>query len=94
MGEETYQIFMTLADTGEANDFKKATDQLTKYFQPKKNIELEKYAFRQTTQKEGVTLDEYHTKLRNLAQTCEFNKKERRNQKPNYFRIQFKTYPS
>ena len=45
MGEETYQIFKTLTDTGEANDL------LTKYFQPKKNIEFQKHAFRQTGNK-------------------------------------------
>ena len=58
--EECYQI-SRLTDTGEANDFKTAMDQLTKYFQPKRNIEFEKYTFCQATQKEGETLDEYYT---------------------------------
>ena len=40
-GEQVYDIFETLTDTGESDDFDKACEKLTAYFSPKKNIEYE-----------------------------------------------------
>ena len=37
-----------------------------------KNIAYEGYNFRQTKQKDGESLDNYHTSLRQPARTCEF----------------------
>ena len=36
------------------------------------NRRYEVYRFRQTTQAASETLDQYHTRLRTMAQTCEF----------------------
>ena len=71
-GEQVYDIFETLTDTGESDDFDKACEKLTAYFSPKKNIEYEVYVFRKEKQEIGETLDTYHTRLRRLAATCDF----------------------
>ena len=73
---EIYLIFKTLPETGEAKDYKNAVDKLTGYFKPKKNIEFERYTFRQANQHEAETLDEYHTRLQQLATHCEFHEKD------------------
>ena len=71
-GEQVYDIFETLTDTGESDDFDKACEKLKAYFSPKKNIEYEVYVFRKEKQVIGETLDTYHTRLRRLAATCDF----------------------
>ena len=72
IGEATYDIFDTLPETGEANDYKMAIEKLSAHFTPKKNIDYEVYLFRQEKQRSGETLDQYTTRLRKLASTCEF----------------------
>ena len=71
-GPEVQTIFETLTDTGNDDDFKTAVEKLSEYFMPKKNIEYEIYTFRQARQSADETLDQYHTRLRKLATTCEF----------------------
>ena len=46
------------------------------YFQPKVNETYEIYKFRNATQNSGESLDIYFTRLRRLAQTCEFDKED------------------
>ena len=53
--------------------YQAAADQLTKYFTPRRNVAYEVYQFRQAKQGKTETLDAFHTKLRQLAQTCEFS---------------------
>ncbi len=76
-GSEVDDIFDTLDDTGAETDYKKATDALKKYFEPQKNREFEIYRFRQAKQSPGENLDQYHTKLRQLAESCDFADKEK-----------------
>ena len=73
-GEEVYDIFdaMPTDDKGEAADYDKAKKCLTDYFAPAKNTEYEMYKFRQATQRQGETIDEYYMRLRKLADTCGF----------------------
>ena len=71
-GEEVHKIFRTLEDTGEAKDYTAAKTKLTAYFKPQQNIEYERYIFGHTQQNPSETLDQYHTRLRHLASTCEF----------------------
>ena len=54
------------------NTLTKAIDALTTYFEDKKNIVFEEYQFRQTKQEDDETIQAYHTRLKKLAQTCEF----------------------
>ena len=70
-GEEVSEIFDTLPDTGE--DFETAKTKLNEYFDPEKNVEFEIYTFRQVKQTLGETMNSYHSRLRQLAATCEFN---------------------
>ena len=75
IGEDTNEIFDTLPNTEAAEDENtliKAIDALTTYFEDKKNIVFEEYQFRQARQEEDETIQAYHTRLKKLAQTCEF----------------------
>ena len=71
-GQRVREIFRQLPNTGTAADYKTATDKLTEYFEPQKNRRYEVYRFRQATQEAHETLDQFHTRLRTLAQTCSF----------------------
>ena len=70
-GEEVCEIFETLVDTGD--DFATAKEKLTEYFDPKKNVEYEIYTFRQARQNPGESMNAFHSRLRQLSATCEFD---------------------
>ena len=72
-GPEVYKIFKTLPDTGDSKDYAKANDALTKHFEPAKNSIYEIYNFRQAKQSVDETIDQFHTRLRTLAQHCDFH---------------------
>ena len=65
---EVDEIFDTLPDNGDDNDYDTAIERLNAYFSPQTNIAYEVYNFRQTKQK-GESLDSNHIRLRQLAQT-------------------------
>ena len=71
-GSRVRDIFAQLPDTGEANDFETAKEKLTQHFQPQKNVRYDVYVFRKAFQQKDETLDQYHTRLRTLAEPCEF----------------------
>ena len=54
------------------NPFEKAVTALTNYFTPKKNREYEVYVFRKAKQESDESITAFHTRLRRLAMTCEF----------------------
>ncbi|KAL9979140.1 hypothetical protein ACROYT_G016755 [Oculina patagonica] len=54
----------------------KAVTALNAYFQPKVNKTYKIYTFRNASQNAGESLDSYCTRLRRLAQTCEFDNKD------------------
>ena len=70
-GSATQDIFETLTDTG--TDYATAKKKLDDYFFPKKNVDYEIFQFRQTTQLPGETVEQFATRLRKLAASCEFN---------------------
>ena len=72
-GEETQEIFDTLPDTGEANDYKKAIEKLDAYFTPKRNTDFEVFKFRTAVQTKDETIDQFATRLRKLGSTCAFD---------------------
>jgi len=79
-GEATNEIFDTLPDTaaGEGDDpLEKAVQALTNYFTPKQNREYEIYVFRQAKQESSESISAFHTRLRQLAVTCEFDNVDR-----------------
>ena len=77
MGESTLDIFETLAETGTAEDYKKACDALNKQFTPQKNTSFEVYKFRNTKQRVDETLDQYHVRLVQMSKYCEFEKPDK-----------------
>ena len=79
-GEAVNEIFDTLPGTtatGEESPFDKAVQALTSYFTPRENREYEIYVFRQAKQEAGETITAFHTRLRQLALTCDFGDVER-----------------
>jgi transposase InsO family protein len=70
MGERAYDVFATLANTG--NDYATAKLRLTARFAPQQNTEFAKFKFREAKQEKGETLDSFHTRLRQLAKICNF----------------------
>ena len=74
-GDSVYEIFETLPDNGE--DYATAIAKLNLYFNPKKNVEYETFVFRNAKQNHGESLDQFHTRLRQLASTCEFGDVDR-----------------
>ena len=71
-GARVREIFSQLADTGNADAFDTAKQKLTAYFEPQKNKRYDVYVFRKTLQGPNETIDQYHTRLRALAEPCEF----------------------
>lgn len=69
-GPAVHKIFNTLTDTG--TDYKTAIEKLDAYFQPKKNLIYERYVFKQTRPNPDESADRFVTRLRQLAETCEF----------------------
>eukprot|EP00794_Sanderia_malayensis_P009631 gene9631-10619_t len=75
-GPRVREIFKNLTEVGGTSDFDVAKNKLTEYFEPQKNRRYEVYRFRQATQEQTETLDQFHTRLRTMAQTCEFHDAE------------------
>ena len=75
-GPRVREIFKNLTEVGDTSDFEVAKNKLTEYFEPQKNRRYEVYRFRQATQEQTETLDQFHTRLRTMAQTCEFHDAE------------------
>ena len=71
-GPSVDEIFDTLEDTGDEDDYDKAVEKLNDYFKPKANVTYEVYIFRQAKQKEEETIDSFHTRLRQLSRYCAF----------------------
>ncbi|XP_071503133.1 uncharacterized protein [Diadema antillarum] len=71
-GPKVDEIFDTLQNVGDDDDYDKAVDALNKYFQPKSNSMYEVYIFRQGKQEQTESLDQYVTRLRMLAKNCKF----------------------
>ena len=67
------EIFRQLNDTGDDSEYELAKTKLTEYFEPQKNRRYEVYKFREAKQEQSETLDQFHTRLRKLAQTCAFD---------------------
>ena len=71
-GPEVHGIFKTLPDTGDEKNDEAAVNALTAYFETEKNRIYQTYMFRQASQQDNETIDEFHTRLRRLAKHCKF----------------------
>jgi hypothetical protein len=74
-GQRVRQIFRQLQDTGTESDYvyDAAKTKLQEYFEHQQNRRYAVYQFRQAKQEQQETLDQFHTRLRSLAQTCAFH---------------------
>jgi hypothetical protein len=69
-------IFFTLPE-GEGDDvYDKAVNALDNYFKPQANVPYERSVFRSMAQSENETIEQYITRLRQRAETCEFGNQE------------------
>ena len=66
------EIVLQLADTGPDDDYDTAKAKLHEHFGPQKNRRYGVFKFREAKQEPSETLDQFHTRLRSLAQTCSF----------------------
>ena len=72
-GSEVHDIHSTLdLDQNEGDVYKRSLNALNEYFQSDKNKEYDTFRFRHAKQNTGENIDTYHTRLRKLAETCEF----------------------
>lgn len=75
-GLSVQDIFFTLPEVEEedeeSNNYEKATKALNKNFKPQANIPYERLVFRETKQSPSETMEQYVTRLRQKAQSCEF----------------------
>ncbi|XP_041471780.1 uncharacterized protein K02A2.6-like [Lytechinus variegatus] len=74
-GEDLDDVFQTLKPTD--NTYTKAKEVLETYFQPKQNTMYETIIFRRERQQQGESIDQYCTRLRKLAERCNFTDAER-----------------
>ena len=78
-GPEVQELFdtLTVAAPNEKEDvFDVALAALTKYFAPKANVAFERHVFRQATQGPDESVDDFCTRLKGLASTCEFDNRD------------------
>ena len=69
-GENLREIYKTLKEDNDKFDAVKT--KLTNYFKPKKNVTYERYILKSTVQEKDESSSSYITRLKSLAQTCEF----------------------
>ena len=76
LGTNVQEIFETLPDTAADNDYDRAITCLNTYFKPKANVPFERRVFRKSSQNLEETVDQYATRLKKLALTCDFEDKK------------------
>ena len=65
---------LTVADPGEESDvYKETVKALDGYFTPQVNVPFERHVFRNMEQKSNESVEQYITRLREKATTCEFD---------------------
>jgi len=70
MGAASFDIYDTVKEDND--EYKDVKDKMDTYFIPKNNSQFERHLFRKVYQKEGETLDQYCTRLRQLSINCDF----------------------
>ena len=71
VGDSVYDIYE--AEKGDSRETYTATKGvLTSYFEPKRNVQMEIFNFRNCKQKVNQSLDDFVTELRTLAKNCNF----------------------
>ena len=70
-GEEVYDVYDSLQIPAEST-YDQFKTLLSEYFAPKRNMQYERYVFRNESQSASQAIDSYYTKLKGLAKHCEF----------------------
>ena len=71
-GLSVQDIFFTLDEGKDESNHLKAKDALNKYFKPQGNIPCERLCFREMSQLPRETGEQFVTRMRQKAQSCEF----------------------
>ena len=71
---QVQDIYSTLK--GDLSKYDDAEKALTQYFQPSINVPFESHVFRNTSQRDDETSEQFIARLRQKAETCEFTKVE------------------
>ena len=71
-GLNVRDIYFTLTEEGGSHSYQKAKATLNKYFKPQANVPYERLCFRETSQRANETVEQFVTRLRQKAHTCEF----------------------
>ena len=71
-GLNVQEIYFTLTEEGGSDSYQKAKATLNKCFKPQVNVPYEKLCFREKGQLANETVEQFVTRLRQKAQTCEF----------------------
>ena len=68
----TWKYAMLIHCAGKEIEETEAKTKLMEHFKPQQNIKYECYKFPCSRQNTNETLDQYHTRLKHLASTCDF----------------------
>ena len=71
-GPEVQDIFATLHDTGESDEYDKAVEALKNYFVPKVNTTFSRQLFQNAEPNDNETIQQFSTRLRKLALDCNY----------------------
>ncbi|KAL1268570.1 hypothetical protein QQF64_033933 [Cirrhinus molitorella] len=71
-GTDVQDIFSTLENTGTTTEYDTAVAALNAYFIPRVNTALARQSFYQVTQRQGETVQQFVTRLRQAAKDCDF----------------------
>jgi hypothetical protein len=61
-----------LPETGNAKEYEKAEEALTRHFVTQVNVPYERHMFREMAQNEKETIDQFPIRLRRKAQQCDY----------------------
>ena len=71
-GPDVEDIFLTLPNTGDVKDYRKAVDALNAYLAPKVDTKYARHSFRQLIQAPGETIQHFATRLRQASKDCDY----------------------
>lgn len=71
-GPDVQDIFLTMPNTGDMKDYRKAVNALNAYFAPKVDTMYAGHYFRQVTQAPGETMRQFATRLRRASKDCDY----------------------
>ena len=73
-GPDVQDIFLTLPNTGDVKDYRKAVDALNAYFAPKVDTTYARHCFRQLIQGTGKKIRQFESRLRRASKDCDYGK--------------------